>query len=302
MQKRFRTYHKYNYKKYKYLIYIMLVIIGFIFTLKALFKNFKDSVNYDNLLSIGSNNIIKDYSILNLLNISLSTPDNILSLSFSDINKKNNINHKENIPVIKETKQNEPIVYIYNTHQTEEYDAGLLKNYNITPTVYMAANILKKKLANLNITSIVEDENIGLVLKEHNWKYKDSYYASRLWLEKIKMTSPSIKYYIDLHRDSITRSTIINDMSYAKLMFVIGMNHDNYKENEKLVLKLNDYLKENYPGLMRDILYAKKNKFNQDFNSNTILVEVGGPKNNIEEVQNSVNALADAISHVIRNR
>ena len=118
MQKRFRTYHKYNYKKYKYLIYIMLVIIGFIFTLKALFKNFKDSVNYDNLLSIGSNNLIKDYSILNLLNISLSTPDNILSLSFSDINKKNNINHKENIPVIKETKQNEPIVYIYNTHQT----------------------------------------------------------------------------------------------------------------------------------------------------------------------------------------
>ena len=124
----------------------MLVIIGFIFTLKALFKNFKDSVNYDNLLSIGSNNLIKDYSILNLLNTSLSTPDNILSLSFSDINKKNNINHKENIPVIKETKQNEPIVYIYNTHQTEEYDAGLLKNYNITPTVYMAANILKKKL------------------------------------------------------------------------------------------------------------------------------------------------------------
>ena len=59
---------------------------------------------------------------------------------------KNIEQHVEIIQKDKNIVKNEPILYIYNTHQTEEYVSNSLANYNITPTVYMAANILKKEL------------------------------------------------------------------------------------------------------------------------------------------------------------
>ena len=82
-------------------------------------------------------------------------------------------------------------------------------------------------------------------------------------------------------------------------MYVLGMNYDGYEKNEALMVKLNEYTKEKYPGLSIDILYAKKNTFNQDFSSNVFLIEVGGNNNNFNEVYNSVLALAEIIGNVI---
>ena len=306
MRKRFITYPRYNYGFLRIIIYIILGIIGFILTIKILFKSYTNN-NEDRLnemLAIGTNNLIGNISILDIANMKLSKPETLLSMSFGNVgtieyNDRTIKEKKEKEVSNTKIEKKEPIVYIYNTHQTEEYDPGALREYNITPTVYMAANILKKKLSNLGIESIVEDENVVDVLRNNNWKYSESYKASLMWLERAKVNYPSVKYFIDLHRDSVSSSKTINDIPYAKMMFVIGMNHDNYEKNESLMLKLNTYLNEHYEGLMRDVLYAKKNKFNQNFNENVILVEVGGPKNNIEEVQNSVSALGEALEYVI---
>ncbi len=305
MRKRFITYPKYNFNYMKIIIFILFGIIGFVVTIKILFNNFinnntEERVN--EMLAISSNNLIGNISILDVANINLSKPETLLSMSFGKVEpinyevKKEN-NEKEVSSTKKENK--EPLVYIYNTHQTEEYDPGYLREYNITPTVYMAANILKKKLSNLGIESVVEDENVVDVLRRNNWKYSDSYKASLIWLQKAHEKYPSIKFFIDLHRDSVTSSKTINDVAYAKMMFVIGMNFEGYEKNESLMLKLNNYLTEHYEGLMRDVLYAKNNKFNQNFNENVILIEVGGPKNTIEEVQNSISALGNALEYVI---
>lgn len=305
MRRRFITYPKYNIGLLRIIIYIILGIIGFILTIKILFKSYvnnnEDRIN--EMLAIGTNNLIGNISILDIANMKLSKPETLLSMSFGSVGtieyNDKTIDNKEKEVSSTKIEKKEPLVYIYNTHQTEEYDPGYLREYNITPTVYMAANILKKKLSNLGIESIVEDENVVDVLRNNNWKYSESYKASLMWLERAKVNYPSVKYFIDLHRDSVSSSKTINDIPYAKMMFVIGMNHDNYEKNESLMLKLNTYLNEHYEGLMRDILYAKKNKFNQNFNENVILVEVGGPKNNIEEVQNSVSALGEALEYVI---
>lgn len=305
MRRRFITYPKYNFGFLRIIIYIILGIIGFILTIKILFKSYtnnnEDRVN--EMLAISTNNLIGNISVLDIANMKLSKPETLLSMSFGNVGtieyNDKTIDNKEKEVSSTKIEKKEPLVYIYNTHQTEEYDPGYLREYNITPTVYMAANILKKKLSNLGIESIVEDENVVDVLRKNNWKYSESYKASLMWLERAKVNYPSVKYFIDLHRDSVSSSKTINDIPYAKMMFVIGMNHDNYEKNESLMLKLNTYLNEHYEGLMRDILYAKKNKFNQNFNENVILVEVGGPKNNIEEVQNSVSALGEALEYVI---
>ena len=83
---------------------------------------------------------------------------------------------------------------------------------------------------------------------------------------------------------------------------MVGMNHADYEENSKLVVSLNNYLNEHYDGLMRDILYSPKNKYNQNFHHNTLLVEIGGPDNTIDEVYNSVLALSEAFYYVIGDK
>lgn len=289
----------------KIIVCVILVLLSFIITIKYLFKNFtfkNNSQKVNELLAVSTNNLIGELSLYDIINFNLRKPETILKMSFSgakisgnDLISSSTSKQEQNVSdlVI------EPTVYIYNTHQTEEYSAGSLKNYNITPTVYMAANMLKKGLNNYGIKALVEDENIKDVLSENNWNYNESYYASKLWLERAAKNNSSLKYFIDLHRDSVSLTATINDKKYAKMMFVIGMNHDNYEKNEELVLKLNEYLKTNYDGLMRDIFYGKRSQYNQDFNENTFLVEIGGPENTIEEVNNSTLALADALAHVI---
>ena len=51
--------------------------------------------------------------------------------------------------------------------------------------------------------------------------------------------------------------------------------------------------------LARYLIDAKKNIFNQDFNENVFLIEIGGNENTLEEAYNSAMVLADAISSVI---
>ena len=279
-------------------MFLIIVCISIGLTIK-LMKISNDKIA-NNLFS-NSLNYSNDLDFLDIINFNLKGPESIIENTFATVidekNIKNNseINENEDKNIVK----NEPILYIYNTHQTEEYVSSSLANYNITPTVYMAGNILKQELEKYNVYSVVEDENIKTVLNEHGWVYKDSYSASRLWLEKTKEKYPSIKYYLDLHRDSVSITANINNKSYARIMYVLGMNYDGYEKNEALMVKLNEYTKEKYPGLSRDILYAKKNTFNQDFSGNVFLIEVGGNNNNFNEVYNSVLALAEIIGNVI---
>ena len=202
----------------------------------------------------------------------------------------------------------EPIVYIYNTHSNEEY--SYLKNnfYNITPSVREANYILQAELEKYGIKSIVETNNTINVVNNRGLKYSDSYKVSREFLENKKIEYPSLEYFIDIHRDSVDRNittTEINGISYAKTMFLLGLENENYFENEQVMVSLNNYLDTNYKGLSRGI-YRKKGKgvngiYNQDFNKNVMLIEVGGVDNTIEEVSNSLRVIASCLSNYIEN-
>lgn len=117
----------------------------------------------------------------------------------------------------------------------------------------------------------------------------------------------SIKYYIDLHRDSVKKkytTTEINGVSYAKVMLLVGLEHDNYQANLKEAQKINNKLNKEYPSLSRGI-YKKSGKgvngiYNQDFSKYTFLFEVGGTDNNIQEVNNSISVLAKILNEYIK--
>lgn len=202
----------------------------------------------------------------------------------------------------------DPMIYIYNTHQLENYDDNNLSIYNITPNVMMASFIFSEKLKKNGIKAIVEDANITSMLELNKWNYSESYKASRLLLlEKVNKYS-SIKYYIDLHRDSVSRevtTTVIDNKSYAKIMFVLGLENKNYQNNLDVITKLNKMINDKYPTLSRGI-YKKEGigvdgVYNQDIDKNVMLIEVGGVDNSIEEVFNTLEVLAYTFTTFMEN-
>jgi stage II sporulation protein P len=126
-------------------------------------------------------------------------------------------------------------------------------------------------------------------------------------LDDIKEKEPTLRYFIDLHRDSVNKniSTInINGEDYAKLLFIVGLENPNYSTNLKFTEELNNKLDKMYPGLSRGI-YKKKGPgvngvYNQDFDPNTILIEVGGEENTIDEIYNSCMVISDILTSYIK--
>ena len=116
-----------------------------------------------------------------------------------------------------------------------------------------------------------------------------------------------LKYFIDIHRDSVNKnvtSVNINGKDYARILFVIGLEHDNYKDNLKLSEDLNNLFNKYYKGLSRGI-YKKEGPgvdgiYNQDISPNSILIEVGGVDNNIDEVLNTTEAISNILYYYIK--
>ena len=219
--------------------------------------------------------------------------------------KEENIN---SIPKLTYLENNnlEPIIYIYNTHQKEKYSYDKIESYNVDYTVLFSSYILKWYLKDLGINSIVETSSISNILKENNWSYAGSYKASRTLLEKAILKYPSLNFFIDVHRDSsVYKKTTceIDGTTYAKILFVVGLDHDNYKPNLELANTLNKRIIRINPCLSRGV-YKKSGKgvngiYNQDFNPNTILIEVGGQYNSISEAKRTLKVMASILYEYI---
>ena len=81
-------------------------------------------------------------------------------------------------------------------------------------------------------------------------------------------------------------------------MFLVGKKNSNYKENEKNIKIMSDYINKKYPGILRNNYYNNY-IFNQDLIPNAFLIEVGGIDNTIEELHNTSQVLAEAINYLI---
>ena len=287
MSKKFKT--KKNKKIIKILFLFIIIYIILNFIIKKNNNNIDETIVSKIILNVYSNKLN-----INLDKIDLKNPEKILKTA---LNYNKNIDLDKN-EVIEETfkeNDNQLKVYIYNTHQTEEYDAGLLSNYNVDITVYTASYILKNKLENYNIKVYVEDKNIKEYLNKYGYSYNESYKISREFLENLP---EDMDLYIDLHRDSANRKVTavnIDRINYAKVMFVIGTDHNNYNLNLDLATKLNNELIKFSSEITRGI-YTRKSIYNQDYSSNLILLELGGPYNTLEEIENTLTVFASAIN------
>jgi len=237
-----------------------------------------------------------------------SDPD-ILNREYEDDYESFNKSSKvtEYIPDPNSKQIENPVVYIYNTHQLENYKIIKPEIYNIKPNVMMTSHILKEKLNELEISTIVEQVDLIKYMRLNNLRFKDSYKASRVFAKKAIKEKESIKYLIDIHRDSVkyNNSTIeIKGKKYAKILFVVGLENKNYESNLKMTKAIHNIIKKDYPKLSKGIL-TKKGKnvdgvYNQDLSPNSILIEFGGYQNTITEVFNTTEIVAKAIYNYIK--
>ena len=128
--------------------------------------------------------------------------------------------------------------------------------------------------------------------------YEKSYLATRSFL-KDKLNEYEFDLIIDLHRDAVSKdktTTTIDGKDYAKVMFVANVN---YKDNIALANKLNDIINNKFESLSRGIYNKYVDNFNQDLNKNVLLLELGGNYNTIDEVLNTIDALALSIKELL---
>ncbi len=314
MKKRIKVKRKLK-TKYKILFSFSIIIFTFFYVFQILYTKFlvkldnetviNQIVNY-NLNTKKTPNLFYDILSLNSTHFLLKYTLGIDSLKEEPDEYVSGIeaDYIED-PYVNSIK--EPIVYIYNSHQTEGYQKSNNASYNITPSVLMASYILRESLNDLGIPSMVETNDIAELLRIHSWKYSYSYAASKILLEDAITKNPTLNYFIDLHRDSMSyevTTTTIENKKYAKILFVIGKDHEGYEKNKQMAESLDAIIKEKYPGVSRGISLkggsGVNGIYNQNVSPNAILIEVGGQYNTITEVNNTLNIIADSLYDYIK--
>lgn len=283
--------------------FFLILLFSFFLCLYSLNKvNLNE--NFNNILTDDFSSLVKKSFIKYTEEISSYKFNNFNSYIYSnDSNKeiKTNIVADNNVVKPSTVINKEPIIYLYNTHQREKYANGTLGVYELNPTVLSVSYLIKDMIQENGINAIVEEKDIIKEMNKRKYNYDQTYLITRELIKNNMKKNPSIKYFIDIHRDSVSKSVstvTINKKSYAKVMFVAGMKNKNNSKNLKFMEGLNNKIKKEYPGLSRGI-YKKNYVYNQDVNSGVILIEVGGQSNTMEEVYNTCNALSKVLIEYI---
>ncbi len=247
--------------------------------------------------------------MMKLLNIDLASPLTFLNRDYKGLTSNTVVKLKKSETNKKiETKKENPTIYIYNTHQTEEYKPTSYLEYSVNPNVLMASYILEEQLSKKGHVVLVEEESVSKLRTTLGLNYAGSYKVTRSMMENAKKNNPTLKYYIDLHRDSLTRdktTLTVDGKSYAKILFIVGLENSNYQENLDFTNKISDLLNQKVKGLSKGI-YKKEGPlvngvYNQDFSNRVILIELGGNENTIDEVYRSLIVLGEVLDEVIKN-
>ena len=282
---------------FKVMIFISLLII-FIFSYFYLYRDTDILNNYFNsYFSSDEKYDLKSRLLYDSLN---------KMVSLSSIN--NYKDEEDNVIIIDNIVDNnvkfdnsKPIVYIYNTHDTEKYSVPFISDYSVTPTVKMVSYIFKEHLNNEGISVLVENKKIKDYLTKHKLNYYGCYDASRSYIKQASKNN-DFKILIDLHRDSVKYKQTLytkDNKKYAKVMFVVTTKHKSYKKNLKFAEYLDSKLNQDYKGLSRGIYKRSDVIFNQDLNDNAILIELGGVDNQIEELNNTLEILSKIIKEYL---
>lgn len=205
----------------------------------------------------------------------------------------------------------EPQVLIIHTHGTEAYskdgaiycgsdsiDVRTSDTYkNVVAVGRTVAEILNKNGISTLHCTVMHD----------SLQYKDSYARAEETVRRYMEEFPSIKLVIDIHRDSIIKSSgeivrpvaSLDGEAAAQLMCVVGSDwagdtHPEWENNLSLALKLRERLNSECENICRPV-YLKPNTYNQELSPYSLLIEIGAEGNSLEEAERSAKLLAKTL-------
>lgn len=215
-----------------------------------------------------------------------------------------------------------PLVLVVHTHATESF---LTENNTFKIETGDSAEIYYDTKAETRSTdcsqnvvhlgeifcNILSEHNIEAVhcrelhdYPDYNKSYSNSYKSVKEYLAKY----PSIKYVIDLHRDSIIRENgdkvkpicNIDGKEVAQIMAVIGSasKHPEWRTNLAFALKYKSACDSAYPGFTRPV-YLRTPSFNQELSPGMLILEVGSCGNSLKEAEYAAEYAAKAFAKTI---
>ncbi|MFC4601054.1 stage II sporulation protein P [Cohnella hongkongensis] len=202
-----------------------------------------------------------------------------------------------------------PAVYIYHTHNRESWkDVARHKSGSSVDdpevNITLVGQHLGERLQQAGIQTLVETVDFAERLKIQKLGFSQSYEESRKAVTQAMNAYPTLAYFFDIHRDADVprkQTTVtIKGKSYARILFVIGTAHPDSAANKKLAEELNKRLNKKYPGLSRGIIsksaHQGNGEYNQSLSPGSLLLEVGGANNTLEESRRAAEAFADVFS------
>jgi stage II sporulation protein P len=206
-----------------------------------------------------------------------------------------------------------PQVLIVHTHGSEAYTQPPGEEY--TPSGECRTLDDSKSVVKVG-------DEIAAVLSAHglsvlhdrtmydNPEYNGAYTRSLAAIEEYKANYPSLMYILDVHRDAIEdndgnqyKVVCAEEPSAAQITLVMGTDgsgfpHDQWQENLKLAVAVQQTALAQHPTLMRPI-YVRNSRYNQHITPGSLLVEVGAAGNSLDEAINGGKLFAEALAKTV---
>ena len=203
------------------------------------------------------------------------------------------------LPFTVEWNSPEPQILIMHTHATEDYrlSAGLWfspddgsrstdRNINMCAVGRVMTDTLNA--AGLNT---LHDETLN-----DYPSYTGSYSNSRAVVQQYLSQYPSIKIVLDVHRDAIETESgsrmapvcTVNGRQAAQVMIICGSDNGttvklpNWRQNLRFAAAWEKAMEGMYSGFTRSTLLSYR-FYNQDLTTGSLLIEIGGHGNNLNE-------------------
>ena len=255
-------------------------------------------------------------------NYGQGTGDNYIPLAAGTIKNNTSVSAAEiaaevqnPLPFAIEKDSDQPQVLVMHTHATEDYrmSEGLWftpgdSSRSTDRSINMCA-VGRVITDTLNAAGIytLHDESLN-----DYPSYTGSYSNSRAVVQQYLAQYPSIKVVLDVHRDAIESTDgarmapvcTVDGRQAAQVMIICGcsngttVNLPNWRQNLRFAAAWESAMEGMYPGFTRPVLFSYR-FYNQDLTTGSLLIEIGGHGNNLNEAlyagQLAAKALAAAL-------
>ena len=203
------------------------------------------------------------------------------------------------LPFAVEWNSPDPQILIMHTHATEDYrlSAGLwyrpgdgARSTDRSINMCAVGRVMADTLNAAGICTLHDE-----TLNDYP-SYTGSYANSRAVVQQYLAQYPSIKVVLDVHRDAIERENgtrcapvcSIDGRQAAQVMIICGCDNGTsvqlpaWRQNLRFAAAWERSMEAKYPGLTRPVLFSYR-FYNQDLTTGSLLIEIGGHGNNLNE-------------------